>query len=1080
MPLDISVKKVIVLGSGSIKIGEAGEFDYSGSQALKALREEGIQTILVNPNVATIQTDTRMADKVYFLPVSVEFVEQVIAQERPDSILLSFGGQTALNCGIGLEKRGTLKKYNVRVLGTPVKGIELTEDRDLFKSAMLENNVACPTSKAVYTLEDARVVAQTIGYPVIVRVAFTLGGRGGGVAFNEYDLDAIVEKGLANSIVHQVLIEEYVGSWKQIEYEVMRDSLDNCLIVCNMENTLAMRVHTGDNTVVAPSQTINNSEYHFLREVAIRAARAVGIVGECNIQFALDTKSSKYYSIEINARLSRSSALASKATGYPIAYIAAKIALGFTLSELKNKVTGITSACFEPALDYFVVKMPRFDFRKFERVRHELGSQMKSVGEVMAIGRSFEEGIQKAIRMVDIGRDGILDYKPLGQVELVENALVHPTDEIFFHVAEALASGFSIDEVNKLTWIDKWFIGKIKNIVDFDRNLMEFALTGKELDALRLKNAKELGFSDSWIAKRLGVSELDIRRSRSSSSIAPCVKQIDSLAAEWPAKTNYLYTTYDGRKHNVGFSDDAKKVMVLGAGCYRIGSSVEFDWGTMNMVWAIQRRGHKVIVVNCNPETVSTDYDMSDRLYFEELTLERVLDIYEMERPMGVVCCVGGQTANILIRKLAKCGARILGTASEDLDRAEDRAKFSDLLDKIGISQPKWIEVTSFEKAQEFALENYPVILRPSYVLSGAAMRVIYSDKQLENFLRNAAEVSPEHPVVISKFIQNAKEAEVDAVADGKNVLIGAILEHVEKAGVHSGDATMRIPAEGLSSEVQAKIIDYTQRIARALNIIGPFNVQYMVKSGEVLVIECNLRASRSMPFVSKMNGVNLLDAGAEAVLGHSIEEYLTVRPPMFKVGVKVPQFSFMQLEGADPLLGVEMQSTGEVACFGENFFDAYCKALASSGYKIPKEGNVLISVGGTELKRRTLNSVRKLSEMGYKIFATEHTAEFLVKHGLENVTVLYKMMEKERKPNISDYLAERKIDLIINIPSSIALEKFAEMQEDDYKIRRKAVELGIPTLTNVENIEVFIKGLSWLRTREVTITPLLPRTAKA
>ena len=1080
MPLDSSIKKVIVLGSGSIKIGEAGEFDYSGSQALKALREEGIQTILVNPNVATIQTDTRMADRVYFLPVTVEFVEQVIRQERPDSILLSFGGQTALNCGIELEKTGVLKKYNVTVLGTPVKGIELTEDRDLFKSVMLENNVACPTSKAVYTLEDARAVAQTIGYPVIVRVAFTLGGRGGGVAFNEYDLDAIVEKGLANSIVHQVLIEEYVGSWKQIEYEVMRDSLDNCLIVCNMENTLAMRVHTGDNTVVAPSQTINNSEYHFLREIAIRAARVVGIVGECNIQFAFDTKSSKYYSIEINARLSRSSALASKATGYPIAYIAAKIALGYTLSELKNKVTGITSACFEPALDYIVVKMPRFDFRKFERVRHELGSQMKSVGEVMAIGRSFEEGIQKAIRMVDIGRDGLLDYKPLGQVELLENALVHPTDEIFFHVAEALASGFSIDEVNRLTWIDKWFVGKMKNIVDFDRALVEFARTGKEIDGARLKSAKELGFSDSWIAKRLGVSELEIRKLRSNSSIAPYVKQIDSLAAEWPAKTNYLYTSYDGRKHNVGFGGDTNNVMVLGAGCYRIGSSVEFDWGTMNMVWALQRRGHKVIVVNCNPETVSTDYDMSDRLYFEELTLERVLDIYEMERPLGVVCCVGGQTANNLIPKLAKYGARILGTASEDLDRAEDRAKFSDLLDKIGISQPKWIEVTSYEKAQEFALENYPVILRPSYVLSGAAMRVIYSDKQLENFLRNAAEVSPEHPVVISKFIQNAKEAEVDAVADGRNVLIGAILEHVEKAGVHSGDATMRIPAEGLSSEVQAKIIDYTQRIARALNIIGPFNLQYMVKAGEVLVIECNLRASRSMPFVSKMNGVNLLDAGAEAVMGNSIEAYLKVRPPMFKVGVKVPQFSFMQLEGADPLLGVEMQSTGEVACFGENFFDAYCKALASSGYKIPKEGNVLISVGGTELKRRTLNSVRKLSEMGYKIFATEHTAEFLTKHGLENVAVLYKMMEKERKPNISDFLAERKIDLIINIPSSIALEKFAEMQEDDYKIRRKAVELGIPTLTNVENIEVFIKGLAWLRTREVTITPLVPKTALA
>jgi carbamoyl-phosphate synthase large subunit len=1077
LPLDKSIKKVVVLGSGSIKIGEAGEFDYSGSQALKALREEGIQTILVNPNVATIQTDTRMADKVYFLPVTVDYVEQVIKQEHPDSILLSFGGQTALNCGIELESKGVLKKHNVRVLGTHVRGIELTEDRDLFKTTMLQNDIACPTSKAVYSLEEARQVATTIGYPVIVRVAFTLGGRGGGVAFNEYELDAIVQKGLANSIVHQVLVEEYVGSWKQIEYEVMRDSSDNCLTVCNMENTLAMRVHTGDNTVVAPSQTLTNTEYHFLREVAIRAARAVGIVGECNIQFALDTKSDKYYSIEINARLSRSSALASKATGYPIAYVAAKIALGYTLSELKNKVTGITSACFEPSLDYIVVKMPRFDFRKFDRVRHDLGSQMKSVGEVMAIGRSFEEGIQKAIRMVDIGRDGILDYKPLGQVELIENALVHPTDEIFFHVAEALALGFTVNEVNRLTWIDPWFIQKIKNIVDFDRELVQLARERRQMDSQKLRRAKQLGISDSWLAKRLALTEPEIRKLRAEASVMPLVKQIDSLAAEWPAKTNYLYTTYDGRKHNVTFDSSEKKVMVLGAGCYRIGSSVEFDWGTMNMVWALQRRGFEVVVVNCNPETVSTDYDMSNRLYFEELTLERVLDIYEMEKPLGVVCCVGGQTANNLIPKLAKYGAVILGTSSEDLDRAEDRAKFSDLLDKIGISQPKWIEVTSYEKAEDFALENYPVILRPSYVLSGAAMRVIYSPGQLENFLRNAAEVSPEHPLVISKFIQNAKEAEVDAVADGKNVLIGAILEHVEKAGVHSGDATMRIPAEGLSSEVQSKIIDYTQRIARALRIIGPFNVQYMVKAGDVLVIECNLRASRSMPFVSKMNGINLLDAGAEAVLGNSIENFLAVKPPMFKVGVKVPQFSFMQLEGADPLLGVEMQSTGEVACFGENFFDAYCKALASSGYKIPMEGNVFISVGGTELKRRTLNSVRKLSEMGYKIFATEHTAEFLTKHGLENVTILYKMMEKERKPNISDFLAERKINLIINIPSSIALEKFAEMQEDDYKIRRKAVELGIPTLTNVENIEVFIKGLAWLRTREVTITPLSQKT---
>ena len=1079
MPLDSSIKKVVLLGSGSIKIGEAGEFDYSGSQALKALREEGIQTVLVNPNVATIQTDPRLADRVYFLPVTVEYVEQVIREERPDAVVLGFGGQTALNCGVQLARQGVLAKYGVKVLGTPIHGIEITEDRDLFKKVMIESDIAVPTSEAVYGLEDARTVAKRIGYPVIVRVAFTLGGRGGGVAFNEYELDNIVEKGLANSIVHQVLIEEYVGSWKQIEYEVMRDAKDNCITVCNMENTLAMRVHTGDNTVVAPSQTISNQEYHFLREVSIRAARACGIVGECNIQFALDTKSKKYYAIEINARLSRSSALASKATGYPIAYIAAKIVLGYDLTELTNKVTGITSACFEPSLDYIVVKMPRFDFRKFDRVRRELGSQMKSVGEVMAIGRSFEEAVQKAIRMLDIGRDGVMDYRALNSVELVENALVHPTDAIYFHVAEALALGFSVAEVSKLTWIDPWFVSRIKNIVDLDAKLK--ALNGVDpVDAPHeiLERAKHLGFSDSWIAKRLRSTEPKIREVRKQVLGGPYVKVVDSLAAEWPARTNYLYTSYDGRKHNVGFEktrrDSKGKVMVLGAGCYRIGSSVEFDWCTVNMVWALQKRSYEVIVLNCNPETVSTDYDMSDRLYFEEMTLERVLDIYENENPIGIVCCVGGQVANNLIPKLASFGVRLLGTTSEDLDRAEDRAKFSSLLDQLGIAQPKWIEVTSKELALEFASDNYPVIARPSYVLSGAAMRVIWTENHLEDFLARAAEVSPDHPMVVSKFIRYAKEAEVDAVSDGQNVLIGAVIEHVEKAGVHSGDATMMIPANGLSSEIQEKIVDYTKRIAVALKIRGPFNVQYIVKGNDVLVIECNLRASRSMPFVSKMKGINLMDASAAAVVGESIDKYLRQLPPVFKVGVKVPQFSFMQLEGADPLLGVEMQSTGEVACFGESFFDAYCKALGSSGFKIPMEGNVFVSVGGTELKKRTLNSVRKLSEMGYKIFATEHTGEFLSKHGLGDVSVLYKISEKERKPNIGDYLADRKIDLIINIPSSMALEKYADMQEDEYKIRRKAVELGIPVLTNVENIDVFVKGLSWLRTRNITISPLM------
>jgi carbamoyl-phosphate synthase large subunit len=1078
MPLDHTIKKVIVLGSGSIKIGEAGEFDYSGSQALKALREEGIQTILVNPNVATIQTDPRLADKVYFLPVTAEYVEQVIEEERPDSILLSFGGQTALNCGIELAKKGILSKYDVRVLGTPIRGIELTEDRDLFKKTMISAGIEVPTSEAVYSVEDARVVARRIGYPVIIRVAFTLGGRGGGVAYNEYELDSIVQKGLANSIVHQVLIEEYVGSWKQIEYEVMRDNSDNSITVCNMENTLAMRVHTGDNTVVAPSQTLSNEEYHFLRRLSIKAARACSVVGECNIQFAFDTKSKRYFAIEINARLSRSSALASKATGYPIAYIAAKINLGYDLPELKNSATGITSACFEPALDYIVVKMPRFDFRKFERVRRDLGSQMKSVGEVMAIGRSFEEALQKAIRMLDIGRDGVLDYKPLGSVERVENALVHPTDAIFFHVAEALALGFSIEEINRRTWIDPWFISKIKNIVDMDETLKQHR--GKPVEKISketLLEAKKVGFSDSRIAKDLGISDKQARELRKSLFEGPFVKVVDSLAAEWPAKTNYLYTSYDGRISNVDFqsdpSDSRKKVMVLGAGCYRIGSSVEFDWCTMNMVWALQRNNKEVIVINCNPETVSTDYDMSDRLYFEEITIERVLDIYEKENPEGIVCCVGGQTANNLIPKLSSFGVRLLGTTGEDLDKAEDRAKFSKLLDELGISQPKWIEVRDRQSALEFARENYPVIARPSYVLSGAAMRVIWTEEHLEKFLESAAEVSPDHPMVISKFVQNAKEAEVDAVSDGQNVLIGAVIEHVEKAGIHSGDATMQIPPSGLTDEIQGKIVDYTMKIAKALKIRGPFNVQYIVKGDEVLVIECNLRASRSMPFVSKIKGVNLMDAGADAILGKSLEIYLGKHAPTFKVGVKVPQFSFMQLEGADPLLGVEMQSTGEVACFGENFFDAYCKALGSSGFKIPMSGTVFITVGGTELKKRTLNSVRKLAELGYKISATEHTGEFLSKHGIQDVKILHKISEVNKQPNISDALSQRKIDLIINIPSSMALEKFADMQEDEYKIRRKAVELGVPVLTNVENIDIFVRGLSWLRSKEITIAPL-------
>jgi len=1071
LPRSENLKKVLVLGSGAIKIGEAGEFDYSGSQCLKALKEEGMETVLINPNIATIQTDQRIASKVYFLPVTPEFVNQIVAKERPDGILLGFGGQTALNCGVQLAKQGILEKYSIKVLGTPIRGIELTEDRDLFKQVMAKASVPVLTSSAIYSVEEAREVASKLGYPVMIRVAYTLGGRGGGVAYNEYELDEIAQRGLSISMTHQLLIEEYIGEWKQIEYEIMRDKAGNSLTVCNMENVLSMRIHTGDNIVVAPSQTLNNREYHLLRTAGLRAADACGIVGECNIQFGLHNSSERYAAIEINARLSRSSALASKATGYPLAYIAAKLALGYLLSELFNKVTGVTTACFEPSLDYVVLKHPRWDLNKFERVSRRISTQMKSVGEVMAIGRNFEEVLQKSIRMLDIGKSGLVANSPKEEnqnnMELLEGELAHPTDEIMFRVAEAIKAGMPLDQVQKLAVVDKWFLSKIQNIVNIEKELRKSENPSPKLIA----NAKKLGFSDRQIANCTETTEKETRESRIKMGIVPIIKQIDTLGAEWPAKTNYLYSTYNGNQNDVVF-EQTKKVIVLGGGAYRIGSSVEFDWGTMNMVWALKEMGFReVIVINCNPETVSTDYDMSDKLYFEELTLERVLDIYEKEKPEGIVTCVGGQIPNNLAPKLAQAGVKILGTHPDNIDRAEDRSKFSKLLDELEIPQPPWRAFTSIDDAYAFADRvGYPVLVRPSYVLSGAAMRVLWSSNQLEHYLEAATKVSPEYPVVISKFVLDSKEAEVDAVSDGTNVYIGAVIEHVEKAGIHSGDAVMCIPPRSLEPSEEALIIDYTSKIARALQIKGPFNIQFLVKERKVYIIECNLRGSRSMPFVSKLTGVNLMAIAARAILGEAIESsYHNYRKGQ-RVGVKVPQFSFMQLTGADPNLGVEMQSTGEVACFGKNFNDAYMKALVAAGYQIPrKNGNVLITVGGEDLKKQMLPIAKQLHVQGFKVYATEQTADFLANNGVESIA-LYKIGESSRKPNLEDYLVAGQLDLIINLPLEVPSENTAQIMEDEYIIRRKAVELGIPVLTTLEGAIAFTEGLSWLSENSLTL----------
>ena len=1075
MPKNESLKKILVLGSGPIKIGEAGEFDYSGSQCLKAIHEDGINSVLINPNVATIQTDTRFADKVYLLPVNAEYVESIIEKERPDGIMLAYGGQTALNCGVNLDDSGILQKYGVNVLGTQIPGIKNTEDRQLFKDSMKQCGMPVLKSRTVNNFEDAKKTAEELSYPVIVRVAYTLGGRGGGVAYNEIELHEIVERGLKASLVNQVLVEEYIGHWKQIEYEVMQDYDGNNVIVCNMENVLSMKVHTGDNIVVAPSQTIDNHEYHMLRTAALRATKHVGIVGECNIQYALDPDSDRYVAIEINPRLSRSSALASKATGYPLAYMSAKIGLGYNLSELVNRITQNTTACFEPSLDYVVCKHPRWDFEKFELVNRRLGPTMKSVGEVMAIGRTFEESFQKAIRMLDIGNDGLVLNRTTGVTyteEEIEYKLSHHDDHILYYVAIALKMKISVKRIYALSTVDPWFIEKIQNIVN-----IEDKLKNSDLDESLLWEAKKMGFADKQIARAKDTTPDEIRALRKNLGVIPSVKQIDTLAAEWPAVTNYLYLTYGGYSNDVTIPEDEKAIIVLGAGPYRIGSSVEFDWGTVNMVWGLQENGEKnVCVVNCNPETVSTDYDICTRLYFEELTQERILDITEFENPKGIITCVGGQTANNLTPGLAQHGIEILGTSAHDVDRAEDRSKFSAELDKLHIPQPRWQAFSNLNEAKTFAQDvEFPVLVRPSYVLSGAAMKVVWSQDELKTYVKEATDVSPDHPVVISKFMLNSLEVDVDGVSNGEQVVIGAIVEHIDSAGVHSGDAMMVIPPWRLSNKIIETITEYTKKIALTFNVRGPFNLQFLVYDDHVYVIELNIRASRSMPFVSKLVKLNLISLASKAILNKPLPKIPENKwQKITNYGIKVPQFSFMQLEGADISLGVEMQSTGEAACFGNSFYDALSKGLTSVGYNLPSKGSALVTVGGSENKEKLLSSIAKLKNLGFKILATEHTAEFF-EEKIGQVEIVHKISEPERKPNISDLLYDRKIDFIINIPSTSTLEKYVGMLDDEYQIRRKSLELGIPVLTTIELADSFVKTLEWLKDNKTTVEPIEP-----
>lgn len=1044
------LRKVLVLGAGALKIGQAGEFDYSGSQALKALQEEGVATVLVNPNIATIQTSQLLADQVYFLPVTPFFVEKIIARERPDGILLSFGGQTALNCGIELHKSGVLEKYGVRILGTPISAIILTEDREAFASHLRQISIPTPQSHIAETLETALEIAQEIGYPLMVRAGFALGGQGSGVAHNEVDLRRIVGGALA--FAPQVLIEQYLHHYKEVEYEVVRDRFDNCITVCNMENMDPLGIHTGESVVIAPSQTLTNSEYHTLRWASIEIVRSLGIVGECNVQYALDPCTSQYYVIEVNARLSRSSALASKATGYPLAYVAAKLGLGYALTELTNKVTGVTQACFEPSLDYVVVKIPRWDLEKFKGVDPTIGTGMKSVGEVMGIGRTFEEAYQKAIRMLDLDFEGITSLSPFNgltsEEAIVEQYLYRPTPKRMFALPVALRNGLSVEQVHEITGIDPWFLLRIQHIQAHEQMLQ----ATQDLSAARLLELKRLGLSDKRIGELTGKTGLEIRALRKELGITPSVLQIDTLAGEFPSETNYLYTTYNAYHHDIQPLYQ-EGVVILGSGPYRIGSSVEFDWTSVSTVEALKKYQKHAIVINCNPETVSTDYDTSDRLYFEELTFERIADICEYEMPYGVVVSVGGQTPNNRVKALHNYGFPILGTSAENIDRAENRHKFSHLLDTLGIHQPEWASFTNLREVQAFARRvGYPLLVRPSYVLSGSAMKVCYDQEQLEQYTREASQVSPAYPVTISKFFQKVKEIELDAVAQHGEVKVCVISEHIENAGVHSGDATIVLPPQTINAETRARVEEVGRAIAAALDITGPFNIQFLAKENQVYVIEANLRASRTFPFISKVTGVNLIALFVDALFTEQLAP-ITL-PELHFTAVKAPQFSFSRLTGADPVLNVEMASTGEVACFGEDLEEAYLKAIIATGGHVPQQG-IFISLGGDDKKQRFLESARLLATLGLPLYATEQTSQFLRKHGIES-TVLYKLHE-EKEPNILTYFRDHKVDLAINVSDSYVS---SAVDKDGYAIRRYAIDHNIPLFTKIKQARLFTRAL--------------------
>ncbi|MBN2520282.1 MAG: carbamoyl-phosphate synthase (glutamine-hydrolyzing) large subunit [Bacteroidales bacterium] len=1062
------IRKVIVLGSGALKIGEAGEFDYSGSQALKALREEGIETILINPNIATVQTSEKIADKIYFLPVNPFFVEEVIKKEEADGILLAFGGQTALNCGTKLFQNNIFKKYNIKILGTPIEAIINTEDRENFVNKLNEINIKSPKSIPVTTVNDAIKAANEIGYPIIIRAAYTLGGQGSGFCCSEEELKYMASKTFSYS--NQILIEESLKGWKEIEYEVVRDKYDNCITVCNMENFDPLGIHTGESIVVAPSQTLTNSEYHKLREISIRIIRHIGVIGECNVQFALDTESEDYRVIEVNARLSRSSALASKATGYPLAFIAAKLALGYGLHELKNSVTKTTTACFEPALDYIVCKIPRWDLDKFVGVSKQIGSSMKSVGEVMSIGRTFEEAIQKGIRMIGQAMHGFVANQKIN-INNIEKELAEPTDMRIFSIALAFEKNMSIDKIYELTKIDKWFLEKLKNIYDLSQILIKYNKL-EDIPFDLLKESKIMGFSDFQIARLVLKSDADkmeegllkVREYRKKINITPVVKQIDTLAAEYPAMTNYLYMTYSGDEHDISFENDKKSVIVLGSGAYRIGSSVEFDWCGVNALYTIKEEGYRSVMINYNPETVSTDYDVCDRLYFDELSFERVLDIIELENPKGIIVSTGGQIPNNLAMRLHRQQINILGTSPVSIDNAENRHKFSMLLDKLGIDQPRWKELTTIREIYDFIDKvNFPVLIRPSYVLSGAAMNVVSNKSELEYFLSLAKEVSKQYPVVVTEFIEQAKEIEIDAVAKEGEVIAYAISEHVEFAGVHSGDATMVFPPQKLYFETVRRIKKITRQIAEALNISGPFNIQFLAKDNDIKVIECNLRASRSFPFVSKVLKVNFIELATKIMLGKEVKKPDKSIFDLEHIGIKAPQFSFSRLQKTDPLLGVDMSSTGEVGCIGEDYYDAILKAMLSVGYSIP-EKNILLSTGPMRSKVELVEGCRMLAEKGYNLFATKGTADFLRLNGIE--TTILSWPDENTKPNTIEYIQSKLIDLVINIPKDLSKHEL----DNDYKIRRSAIDFNVPLITNARLASAFITAFCRHDLSQVTI----------